>query len=68
MEQTDARTALIARLEALNKAMPEHRRIDGEIRSLKAEIHTLNLKLVANDNRFALPDFAKLVEATLMPW
>lgn len=64
----DARAAIIKKLDALNAAMPEHRKIDGQIRSLKAEIHTLNAKLVVNESSFGAADFAHLVESTLMSW
>jgi hypothetical protein len=64
----DPRKAVLGRIEALNSAFPEYRKIESTIKSLKAEIATENLKMAALGPSLQAAEFYRLVEAYLTAW
>jgi hypothetical protein len=67
METEDAQRTIIEHLDRLNEVVPAQRKADDEVRSLKAEVATLNVKLAAAEGK-AGADISRLVERALMSW
>ncbi len=62
------RVLISENLEKLNQLIPQKGREDNEVKALKAEIATLNVKLASLEESMSVTDFSNLVESALDPW
>jgi hypothetical protein len=65
---SDARSSVVARMEALNKAMPEFRSHEATVKGLKAEVAAANVSIGLADPKVTSAELSRLVERYLDAW
>ena len=68
MAAQDARTNVLSRIEALNAAMPEFRKVESTVKGLKAEVAAANVRIGASDPEIGSAQLSRLIQEYLMAW
>lgn len=65
---TDARSNILAHIDALNKAMPDFRTHESKTKGLKAEVAAANVRIGLGDSKVSSAELSRLVERYLDAW
>ena len=68
MATQDPRKMVLDRIDALNKAMPDYRKAESVVKSLKGEVAAANVRIGAGDAKLSSAEFSRLVERYLDAW
>ena len=68
MSTKDSRSTIMTKIESLNSAMPDFRKSESTVKSLKAEVAAANVQFGLSDSSISSAELSRLVERYLEAW